>query len=747
MPTPADLLGITGPNAVWKLQYGLPGVAGIKELSQAQLSSGSDVPGYFQISVDGKWVRVRVPVDAGTTSGSEYPRDELRQMTLAGKEAAWDSSKLDCWFEYELCPVHLPAAKPQMCVFQLHSDKDDLLEVIWQRNTAGGFELTQRVGGTSKGQPVVPHPAGVSLVLGFGLVKGVATVYRDGKPILTTSKMPQSKLTYAKLLNYLQSNSKTDKVGEYGEILARNVRTGLGAYPGPQGASPLPAPVPTPVPVPIPTPTPVPVPTVQGPVVMIIRHGEKPSDANDHTLAPKGVLRAAALPPIFTTPRADLFRPSYIFASKGTTTSMRMLQTATPTANKLALSVDTTFDSESAITQTAQRLADVALSGKVVLAVLEHSAIAAVASALVKTLGGKWNAKTPSSWSDSDFSSIWKFVGDGKGSWTFSKTDEGVLEGDPGWKKPVPPPVVIPPVVTPPPVVIPPAPQFPDAAWWAKYAPKGSPVYAAILAAIAAVLVTFGVACGTACLPGSEPAPPPPAQGRVYPVHTGIVSTTFWVGERFTDAADGSQVCSTYDSQWAYHWSGVKSGTLGGNTDCKGSPTGGCDGVPGVNKCDTEARKAPDFWPTSSAVTPKENPFYLDLPYDDINNPDAFADRCKVVPWANDAGYAGHCTDTGFSYMKNRWVKITANGQTCYGQIEDAGPGTYHDVAYVFGATNAKPANREYNSAGLDVSPAMTGCLKFPELDGENNLVSWRFVDQPPAGPWTKVVTTSGVTP
>lgn len=248
--------------------------------------------------------------------------------------------------------------------------------------------------------------------------------------------------------------------------------------------------------------------------------------------------------------------------------------------------------------------------------------------------------------------------------------------------------------------------------------------------------------------PVTTPIPPPPSPGRVYPTHTGIVSTTFWVGEIFDPKRpDGSQVCSTYDSQWAYHWSGVKTGTAGSGTDCEGSPTGGCDGVPGVNKCDTEARHAENqFFPTHSNVVPRENPFYLDLPFDDINDPTAFKQRCQVVPWANDSGYAGHCTDTSFSYLKNRWVKLTGpNGHTCYGQIEDAGPGTYHDVAYVFGTTNARPANKEYNGAGMDVSPALNSCLGFAEEDGENDLVSWSWADAPPPGPWTRLITSSKV--
>ena len=236
--------------------------------------------------------------------------------------------------------------------------------------------------------------------------------------------------------------------------------------------------------------------------------------------------------------------------------------------------------------------------------------------------------------------------------------------------------------------------------------------------------------------------------GSNYSLHTNIAATTFWVGEIFNaNAADGSQDCSTYDSNWAFHWSGgVNTGT-DPSTDCAGAPIGGCDGLPsgsGVSfKCSTQKRTAANgYFPTSANVRPAENPFYLDLPYDDINNKTAFKDRCTVVPWA--AQYpASDCKNAAFSYMKNHWVQITgANGNICYGQIEDAGPYTYDDEAYVFGT--AKPKSKQSNNAGLDVSPALNGCLGFKELDGDSDLVSWRFVDSSavPAGPWTTIVTT-----
>jgi hypothetical protein len=202
------------------------------------------------------------------------------------------------------------------------------------------------------------------------------------------------------------------------------------------------------------------------------------------------------------------------------------------------------------------------------------------------------------------------------------------------------------------------------------------------------------------------------------------------VGEIFDpNASDGSQMISTYDSSWYANF-------------------GGCDGVnngKGVKKCQTEKRTAANgFFPTK--MTPKQNPFYLDLPFDDVNNRAAFKARGTVVPWANEYTPA-QIKNPNVSLMKNRWVEIHKGSAVCYGQIEDAGPGQYNDSAYVFGTADARAKNKRYGKAGMDVSPALNGCLGFASLDGDSDKVSWRFVDASsvPSGPWTKVVTTSGV--
>jgi hypothetical protein len=208
------------------------------------------------------------------------------------------------------------------------------------------------------------------------------------------------------------------------------------------------------------------------------------------------------------------------------------------------------------------------------------------------------------------------------------------------------------------------------------------------------------------------------------------VATTFWVGEVFdASASDGSQVISTFDDAWMRNY-------------------GGCDGIQRGSACLTEPRAAAnDYFPTR--MTPKGNPFYLDLPFDDVNDPIAFMRRGAVVPWAHDTRYAKHLSDRSVSLMKNRWVRIRKGDRVCYGQVQDAGPGEYHDDAYVFGADDRRPVNKRFNGAGLDVSPALNGCLGFAELDGESDRVDWQFVESAdvPEGSWTKVVTTHGGIP
>lgn len=209
-------------------------------------------------------------------------------------------------------------------------------------------------------------------------------------------------------------------------------------------------------------------------------------------------------------------------------------------------------------------------------------------------------------------------------------------------------------------------------------------------------------------------APHPPASfpgGDEFPWHRGITATVFWIGEPADqETAFITNAISAWDDAWQTHY-------------------GGFDDP--VNR--------DGYLPIG--FTPRENPFYLDLPYNDFDdNGDRRPNAASVVYWA-----ASRRWGPQESMLKNRWVRIVRGANVCYAQWEDSGPFRYDDSQYVFGT--APPSNRQANGAGMDVSPATRDCLGFAGLDNAENRVDWQFVDDAnvPDGPWKQIVTTSQV--
>lgn len=205
-------------------------------------------------------------------------------------------------------------------------------------------------------------------------------------------------------------------------------------------------------------------------------------------------------------------------------------------------------------------------------------------------------------------------------------------------------------------------------------------------------------------LPTAKPSPAPissPVQPAVQPGwHDNIITTIFWVGEAADPSNDYiSNVASAWDGNWQANF-------------------GGFD--------DPNSRNG--YYP--AAFTPRENPFYFALPYNDLDNN------------GNRKPTAGNCPNAGasaVSWCKNAWIKIVKGGKIAYAQWQDTGPSEYDDVAYVFGT--AAPKNTWGAKAGLDVSPAVRDYLGLADID----RVGWGFVSASsvPAGPWKNIVTTS----
>lgn len=198
-----------------------------------------------------------------------------------------------------------------------------------------------------------------------------------------------------------------------------------------------------------------------------------------------------------------------------------------------------------------------------------------------------------------------------------------------------------------------------------------------------------------------------------YPLHTNITATVFWVGEPVGGGSSENNALSAWDDAWQEHY--------------------GCFDNPYHRS---------GYYPME--CTPKENPFYFDLPYDDFNwdtGDGRRANAYQVVPWADSQEW-----QENQSMLKNRWIKIIKGSNVCYAQWEDAGPYVYDDAQYVFGLNDERPKNTEANNAGMDVSPAVRDCLQFEGLNNDTNKVSWQFIESGdvPSGPWKDIVTTSG---
>lgn len=179
-----------------------------------------------------------------------------------------------------------------------------------------------------------------------------------------------------------------------------------------------------------------------------------------------------------------------------------------------------------------------------------------------------------------------------------------------------------------------------------------------------------------------------------------INTTVFWVGEKATQNNPVPNHASSWDQKWAKHYGGY-------------------------DNPNPKARKG--FLPAD--FTPKQNPFYVALPYNDIAQDGHKKEASTLIPWFK-VGF----TSKWKSVCKGRWIAIRKGDQVCYAQWEDAGPFTTNDSAYVFGDARPKP-NPNHN-AGLDVSPAVRD---FLGLDG-SDVTDWKFVEfeEIPQGPWAE---------
>ena len=187
--------------------------------------------------------------------------------------------------------------------------------------------------------------------------------------------------------------------------------------------------------------------------------------------------------------------------------------------------------------------------------------------------------------------------------------------------------------------------------------------------------------------------------GQRFPWKSQIVTTVFWIGEKPSGNNPVPNRVSSWDKDWTKNYGGMD---------------------------DPDPAHRSNYIPVK--FTPRQNPFYCALPYNDKAREGHRPEAPRVVPWFNEA-YQGPAVST----CKGRWIAIRKGNRVAYAQWEDAGPFRTDHWQYVFG--NERPKPNLNKGAGLDVSPAVRDFLGLQPTD----VTDWRFVDfsEVPRGPWS----------
>lgn len=123
---PANILNLTN----WKITLPIDGSdsgTDADEVKQPALATYSIDP-YFKNNSTNTGVQFRAHTGGATTSGSGYPRSELREMTNNGTtNASWSSGSGTHTMEIDQAITHLPVVKPHIVAGQIHDGSDDVI--------------------------------------------------------------------------------------------------------------------------------------------------------------------------------------------------------------------------------------------------------------------------------------------------------------------------------------------------------------------------------------------------------------------------------------------------------------------------------------------------------------------------------------------------------------------------------------------------------------------------------------------
>lgn len=159
--------------------------------------------------------------------------------------------------------------------------------------------------------------------------------------------------------------------------------------------------------------------------VLLIRHAEKPLQGN--SLSTKGRERAAALTPYFMETEALLKQGQivaiYAMKTSKNEPSMRPIETVTPLATALQLTLNTNYEYDDYQRMVNEIMSEKSYHGRTVLICWEHHLIPEIARAF-KAL------QSPTKWQDQIFDRVWSITISASNKASFQNIPQRLMFGD-----------------------------------------------------------------------------------------------------------------------------------------------------------------------------------------------------------------------------------------------------------------------------------------------------------------------------
>lgn len=208
---PSDVLNLTN----WKLTLPIGEAESPTEIEQPDLAGYSIEP-YFLLNPTGEAVIFNANAGGVSTSGSGYPRSELREMTNDGTErASWSTSSGTHTMTIRQAITHLPEVKPHVVAGQIHDANDDVVVIRLEED-----RLFVDQGGTNIGDLETNYRLGDEFTVRFVAENGEIDVYYEDMTTPVVTYPVDTEGCYFKAGTYTQSNTdRGDAPEAYGEVI------------------------------------------------------------------------------------------------------------------------------------------------------------------------------------------------------------------------------------------------------------------------------------------------------------------------------------------------------------------------------------------------------------------------------------------------------------------------------------------------------------------------------------------------